>query len=107
MVTYNKLVRDKIPAIIEKDGLVCKTKQLNEEQFRKEVVLKFYEELEEYTRAQTEEEAKEELADVMELVHTLMELHQINPEQLDTIRQQKNEKCGSFEQKVFLVEVTD
>ncbi|HSH25004.1 MAG TPA: nucleoside triphosphate pyrophosphohydrolase [Massilibacterium sp.] len=107
MIMYNKLVRDKVPEIIEGDGLVCHTKQLSEMEFLNEVNFTLYEELEQYTRVQTNEEAIEKLADVLELIHTLTKANGGTIEQLEQIRKQKYEKRGGFEQKTFLIHVTD
>lgn len=45
---YNKLVRDKIPEIIEADGRSCKTEILSKEEYLKMVDAKLDEELAEY-----------------------------------------------------------
>ena len=45
MKVYNKLVRDKIPEIIEADGKSCKTKILSDEEYLKMIDAKLDEEL--------------------------------------------------------------
>ena len=45
---YNKLVRDKIPEIIEADGKTCKTEILSDEEYLKMLDAKLDEELAEY-----------------------------------------------------------
>ena len=60
---YNKLVRDKIPEIIEADGKCCKTEILSDEEYIKMIDAKLDEELAEYH----EDQNIEELADLMEL----------------------------------------
>lgn len=107
MITYQKLVRDKVPEIIEGDGLVCHTKQLSETEFLKEVKLTLYEELEQYTRVQSNAEAIDKLADLLELIYTLTKANGGSIEQLEQIRKQKHEKKGGFEHKTFLIHVTD
>ena len=53
---YNKLVRDKIPEIIEADGKSCKTKILSDEEYLKMIDAKLDEELAEYHKDQNIEE---------------------------------------------------
>ena len=48
MKVYNKLVRDKIPEIIEADGKTCKTKILSDEEYIAALETKLNEEVAEY-----------------------------------------------------------
>ncbi|MBM7691622.1 putative house-cleaning noncanonical NTP pyrophosphatase (MazG superfamily) [Peribacillus deserti] len=68
MPIYKKIVRDLIPNIIEEGGKNLKTRILSEEKYINELKKKTFEELEEYMNATNNEEAVEELADVLELV---------------------------------------
>lgn len=51
-IVYNKLVRDKIPEIIEKDQKSCLTEILPDEEYMKMIDAKLDEELEEYHKDQ-------------------------------------------------------
>ncbi|MGD6993104.1 nucleoside triphosphate pyrophosphohydrolase [Sutcliffiella horikoshii] len=107
MPVYNKLVRDKIPEIIEGTGKSCSTKVLNDQDYIKYLRLKSYEELGEYCAARTNEEAVEELADLLEVIHALASYHGSSIEEVEKVRKEKTKKRGGFEEKVFLVEVED
>lgn len=104
---YNKLVRDRIPTIIEQSGKTFTTRILDDEEYRKELQKKAFEELEEYVQAETDEAALEELADVLEIIHALAECHGASIEQVEQIRAKKAEKRGGFREKIFLIEVHD
>lgn len=65
------------------------------------------EELEEYQDATTSEEAVEELADILELIHAVVKNHGATVEQLEEVRRAKAEKRGGFEERIFLIEVED
>ena len=56
MKVYRKLVRDKIPEIIEADGKVPVTKKLDDAEFRKELNKKLLEEVREYIEDSNVEE---------------------------------------------------
>jgi predicted house-cleaning noncanonical NTP pyrophosphatase (MazG superfamily) len=107
MPTYNKLVRDKIPQIIESKGKEFSTKILNDEDYKKYLKEKAYEELDEYCAAETDEEAVEELADLMEVIRALAKHHGSTIEEIEALRKDKAEKRGGFQEKVFLIEVKD
>ncbi|MED4877143.1 phosphoribosyl-ATP pyrophosphohydrolase [Geobacillus stearothermophilus] len=107
MPIYNKLVRDRIPTIIEQAGKTFTTRILDDEEYRKELQKKAFEELEEYVQAKTDEAALEELADVLEIIHALAECHGASIEQVEQIRAKKAEKRGGFRDKIFLIEVHD
>ncbi|MCT8140525.1 nucleoside triphosphate pyrophosphohydrolase [Anaerobacillus sp. CMMVII] len=107
MPTYNKLVRDRIPEIIEETGKKYTTSILNDEQYITELKKKSFEELEEYVNTKTDEDALEELADVLEIVHALAVCHGSSIEEVEKIREKKAEKRGGFKEKIFLIEVED
>ncbi|QHE51672.1 nucleoside triphosphate pyrophosphohydrolase [Pontibacillus sp. HMF3514] len=107
MPTYNKLVRDLIPNIIEKTGKNYSTTILSDEEFIKELKTKLQEEVNEYLEAEHNQDAIEELADIMELMKALADHHNSSLEQVEKVRKKKEEKRGAFNDKVFLVEVED
>lgn len=107
MPIYNKLVRDRIPDIIENSGKKFTTRILDDEEYAAELKKKLLEEIEEYQQAKSNEESLEELADVLELMHALAKIHGANIEEVEKIRAEKAEKRGGFEEKIFLIEVED
>jgi predicted house-cleaning noncanonical NTP pyrophosphatase (MazG superfamily) len=107
MPNYNKLVRDNIPQIIKRKGKKFSAKVLNGEDYIKYLRLKAYEELDEYCAAETNEEAVEELADLLEVIWTLAKHHGSSIEEVEAVKKDKAEKCGGFIQKVFLLKVED
>lgn len=107
MPVHNKLVRDRIPEIIEKTGKKFSTRILTDDEYIKELKKKSYEELDEYMNAQNDDEAIEELADLLEIIHALAECHGTSFGKLEEVRKQKAEKRGGFKEKIFLIEVED
>ncbi|WP_114571249.1 nucleoside triphosphate pyrophosphohydrolase [Exiguobacterium flavidum] len=107
MPVYNKLVRDNIPVIIAKTGKEAHFRTLGESEFLLEAKKKLHEELAEYEQANTDEEAVEELADLLELIHALAKQHGATVEQLENVRSEKAVKRGGFNEALFLVEVAE
>jgi len=98
---YNKVVRDKIPEIIEESGKKFNLKQLDDVSFLAEIEKKLSEEVNEYT----ESKDIEELADLLEVIYRISELRGVNSDELDKIRKNKAEKRGKFDSNLFLIDV--
>ncbi|WP_127532982.1 nucleoside triphosphate pyrophosphohydrolase [Paenibacillus kobensis] len=107
MLVYNKLVRDRIPQIIEAKGKTGRTRILDEVEYHTQLKLKLSEETTEYLRAENTEEALEELSDILEVVRALAAAHGASWEELEALREQKAEKRGGFEERVFLIDVDE
>ena len=107
MPTYNKLVRDRIPEIINNRGASCNTRILDETEYKAELRTKLREELNEYLEAQEDSSAMEELADLLELMHALTSIHGSTVEQLEKIRKEKADKRGGVQDRIFLIDVQD
>jgi len=101
MKVYNKLVRDKIPEIIKKDGKVPIVKIADDEEFELKLIEKLKEEIEEYEK----DKNPEELADILEIIDSVIKLNKINKKDLIKIRNKKSKEKGSFDNKVILKEV--
>lgn len=97
---YNKLIRDKIPEIIEADGRKCKTEILSEEAYLKMVDAKLDEELAEYHKDQN----IEELADLLEVIYAAAQARGYSVEELERVRVAKVEKRGAFQKRILLKE---
>jgi predicted house-cleaning noncanonical NTP pyrophosphatase (MazG superfamily) len=98
---YNKLVRDRIPEIIEAQGKICVTEVLSERDYLCMVDAKLDEELAEYHRDQN----LEELADLMEVIFAAAEARGYTRSQLEDVRARKAAERGGFTQKLLLKEV--
>lgn len=107
MPVYNKLVRDRIPEIIEESGKKCHFRVLEDQEYLKELQKKLREEMDEYFSCQTDEEALEELADILEIIHALTTYHGYSVKELEEVRLQKAQARGGFKKKIFLVQVED
>ena len=103
MPIHNKLVRDKIPQIIEASGKSPITKILNEKEYITELRKKSEEELQEYLTAETNEEALEELADLLEVIHALAKIHDSSIEEVEKIRAAKAMQEEGFPTRYYLV----
>lgn len=96
---YNKLVRDKIPWIIENQGERVNIRILEKEEYALALERKLDEEVREYHEAQN----VEELADILEVVLALAENLGSSREALMEVYREKHEKRGGFRDRIFLI----
>lgn len=99
---YNKLVRDKIPEIIQNNNEVPVIRSLSDEEFKMELYKKLLEECNEVLQSKNEDEVMEELADVLEIVMSISNLQGRSLEDIINIADRKRDKRGGFEKKIFL-----
>lgn len=99
-VTYNKLVRDRIPEIIAAAGHHPRTRVLDDAEYTAQLRRKLVEEVEEFI---TSNDA-EELTDILEVLFAIASQMGIDPQLLDELRRSKKIKRGGFEAKIFLID---
>lgn len=104
---FNKLVRDKIPEIIENNGEKSIIKFLNDEDYKVELEKKLIEEYQEMLNSKTNEEKTEELADILEVVFSLAEFINVDEKKLMNIMKNKREARGRFKNRIFLEKTID
>lgn len=100
---YNKLVRDKIPEVIEKDGHKAKFKTLSEKDYLEALDKKLIEEVKEYQ----DDKSLEEMADVLEVLYAICNARGYTVDELEAKRQEKNINRGGFLKRLFLEYVED
>lgn len=100
---YDKLVRDRIPEIIEASGKRCTVRKLSQEEYLSRVDAKLNEELAEYRRDQN----IEELADLLEVLYAAAAARGYTVEELERVRKEKARERGGFAEGWLLLEVTE
>ena len=102
-IIYEKLVRDKIPEIIEKSGKQCEIEILSDEKYLEMIDKKLDEELAEYHK----DKNIEELADLLEVIYAATKARGYSIEDLEKVRVEKTEKRGGFDKKILLKKVIE
>ncbi|MEE1061371.1 MAG: nucleoside triphosphate pyrophosphohydrolase [Ruminococcus sp.] len=100
---FNKLVRDKIPEILESNGQMCETEILSDERYLEMLEAKLVEECTEYQI----DGSIEELVDIIEVIYAIAGARGVTEGELDRLRVEKATKNGRFKEKIFLKEVTE
>lgn len=99
MVIYNKLVRDRIPELIKKQGETPSIRILEREEYHRHLEAKLDEEVGEYHR----DKNAEELADILEVVFALAESNGVTRHELMEVYQKKHDARGGFGKRIFLI----
>ena len=103
---YNKLVRDRIPEIIEASSKRCGIETMPDAEYRQALLEKMVEETLEARQA-SPEELVIELADIQEVLSALMAAWQIAPEHVQQVQRQRRAERGGFDQRLRLLWTED
>ena len=98
---YYKLVRDKIPEIIERSGKKASTYVLSDEEYAIYLERKLDEEVGEYHDSKD----LEELADILEVIIALAKNKGYNFADLRKLQKKKALERGTFSKKILLIAV--
>jgi len=99
-----KLVRDKIPEIIEAEGFKPLTRILDNKEYGDRLIDKIHEETEEFSLAiKDNTNPVEELADILELINAAAEYVGSSVTEVEKERLKKLEKRGGFKKRIMLL----
>lgn len=97
---FDKIVRDRIPEIIQSEGREVRTRTLTRDEAVIYLKKKLREEVEEFLSS----DSLPELADIVEVVRALAAELGSTPERIELIRREKCVNNGGFGRRVLLVE---
>lgn len=99
---FNKLVRHKLPARMELEGVVIDSKHLNDEEYKYQLKRKLLEEADEVVKANGTDQLKRELGDVLEVIHALALNYNISFYDIEQERLKKREINGYFTSENYI-----
>ena len=102
---YYKLIRDRIPEIIEQDGRIFKTLVMSEDEYRLALANKLSEEALEVMEAVSRDidSLPKELADLYEVIDSLVAAFNLDPDAIRELQQQRRIKRGGFDKRLKLL----
>ena len=95
---YDKLVRDRIPEIIRKEGRDPVIHTARKKEYMKKLKEKLIEESREFQKSGR----KEELADILEVINAVAKAKKTNLKEIERIRKKKQKQKGAFKNKTIL-----
>lgn len=102
-IVHNKLVRDRIPEIIEASGKTCVVEVMSQDAYIQALDAKLNEELAEYQQSKS----LEELADLLEVMGAVVKARGYTWDDLTRVRKEKRAQRGAFDQRILLKEVIE
>jgi predicted house-cleaning noncanonical NTP pyrophosphatase (MazG superfamily) len=100
---HEKLVRDRIPEILDRAGVRYAVVPLAPEAFRERLRAKVSEEANEVAAAASRGELVDEIADLCEVLASLMALHGIAAADVEAARQRRASERGTFDARLSLL----
>jgi len=99
---YDKLIRDRIPEIMDDAGVSYEIETLDDEAFERALRAKLVEEAGEAAVAAGQGDLAKELADLLEVVRALMKATGLDPENVETLRERRRIERGGFARRLWL-----
>jgi len=96
-----KLIRDNMPEIMRQKEVFVHHRYMEHEEFIARLKDKLQEESAEVKQAGNDDELLEELADVLEVIHSLAKASDITMEQIEKARLEKHAAKGGFDKKIY------
>ncbi|WP_337879227.1 nucleoside triphosphate pyrophosphohydrolase [Rheinheimera sp.] len=100
---YKKLVRDKIPSIIENDGERPEYKKVDGDTLIELLEEKILEESQEVAGAANRQERINEIADLFEVISSLCRLEDIKLQEIKAAQKAKKRRIGGFDDGIYLL----
>lgn len=103
----DKLIRDKLPQIIDKEPEASLTYRiLSDEEYRTTLKKKLIEEATEVEDAFTKEDLMDELADVVEVFDALLNVYGLSLNDIRTRQAQRKKERGGFQERIYCMTVS-
>jgi predicted house-cleaning noncanonical NTP pyrophosphatase (MazG superfamily) len=102
-IPYRKLVRDRIPEIIEAAGKTPLTEVLSHDDYLVMLQEKLDEEVSEFHETQS----IDELADLVEVIYAILDFRCVPHKDFEELRQMKRERRGAFNKRLMLTGVIE
>lgn len=99
---HRKLVRDRIPEIIESKGDLYKARILKMREYRKLLRKKLVEEAKELENVRKTDLIKE-LADILQVLKSIADFEKVPFKKIEDKRKQRERERGGFRKRIFLI----
>ncbi|MFW6287398.1 MAG: phosphoribosyl-ATP pyrophosphohydrolase [bacterium] len=103
VIKYDKLVRDKIPQIIDDAGKECAVHIADDKEYVSKLFDKVQEELNEFE----ENPSAEEMADIFEVLDAMIGFYGLDADEIEAVKKEKKADRGGFEERIVLEAVRE
>lgn len=99
---YNKLIRDRIPEIIQENGKECSVEIMDTHEYRQALLDKLIEEANEIAQAEPQD-LTSELADIYEVLEAIESVFNISKDRIQDERNKHMNERGGFLKRIRLL----
>ncbi len=101
-IYYNKLCRDKVPEIIRGKGFECDVREVDHDEYKREIIRKVFEEASGVSNHSGRSGLLKELADLMITIDAVKKEYGITDEELSAAIDASIEDKGGYEERLYL-----
>ena len=101
-IYYNKLCRDNIPEIIKGKGFECEARQMDHDEYKRELLRKVYEEASGIVNYDDRAHMIDELVDLIITIEAVRKEFSILEEEIEIARQKNEELKGGYNKRLYL-----
>ena len=106
-IYYNKLCRDKVPDIIRSKGFECDVREVDHDEYRREIIRKVFEEASGVSNHSGRSGLLKELADLLITIDAVKKEYSISDEEVQGAVEASIEDKGGYEDRLYLAWSSD
>ena len=106
-IYYNKLCRDKVPDIIRSKGFECDVREVDHDEYRREIIRKVFEEASGVSNHSGRSGLLKELADLLITIDEVKKEYSISDEEVQGAVEASIEDKGGYEDRLYLAWSSD
>lgn len=106
-IYYNKLCRDKVPEIIHAKGFECEVREVDHDEYKREIIRKVFEEASGVTNHTSRESLMKELADLLITINAVKHEFEISDAEVTEAMTKSLVEKGGYEKRQYLAWSSD
>jgi predicted house-cleaning noncanonical NTP pyrophosphatase (MazG superfamily) len=101
-IYYNKLCRDKVPEIIKQKGFECEVREVEHDEYKREIIRKVFEEASGVSNHTSRESLMKELADLLITINAVKQEYGITDADVTEAMTKSLVEKGGYEKRYYL-----
>lgn len=106
-IYYNKLCRDKVPEIIREKGFECEVREVDHDEYKREIIRKVFEEASGVSNHTSRESLMKELADLLITINAVKHEFDISDADVTEAMTKSLVEKGGYEKRFYLAWSSD
>lgn len=106
-IYYNKLCRDKVPEIIQGKGFECEVREVDHDEYKREIIRKVFEEASGVSNHSGRSGLLKELADLLITIDAVKKEYALTEDEIQKAVDASIEEKGGYEDRLYLAWSSD